>query len=72
MNYEEYQMWGMNFLWWFFAISLVVWIFGSPYKIPGQRSHKETPLERLKIQFAEGKIKRDEFEKLKISMNKNN
>jgi putative membrane protein len=68
MDYIYYQYWGMNLFWWFFALSIVVWIFGTPYKIPSQRSHKLTPLESLKQQFADGTIHKDEFLKLKNSM----
>ena len=39
MLYDNYY-WGMNFIWWFAWIMLLIWIFAIPYDIPGQRRIK--------------------------------
>lgn len=67
MFYNDSQFWGMNFFWWMLWLVLLVWIFAMPYKIPGQRAGKDSPLDLLKKRFASGQINNEEYmEKKKI------
>lgn len=68
MNYENYNFWGMHFFWWFMWLILLFWIFATPYKIPGQRHQKDTPLDVLKKRFALGEITKIEFEEMKKTL----
>ncbi|WP_368356659.1 SHOCT domain-containing protein [Polaribacter sp. ALD11] len=70
MNYDNYQFVGMHFFWWIMWIIVLFWIFATPYKIPGERAKKDTPLDILKKRFASGEINKEEFqEKKKIIEN---
>jgi putative membrane protein len=70
MNHEYYNFWGMHFFWWIMWLILLLWIFATPYNIPGQRVKKETPLDILKKRFARGEINKEEFlEKKKVIEN---
>ncbi len=62
MNDGSYQFIGMHLLWWVLWTFMLVWIFVTPYNIPGQRSKKETPLDVLKKRFARGEIDREEYQ----------
>lgn len=63
MNYfENYEYFGMHFIWWILWILFFIWIFATPYNIPGQRMKKDTPLDLLKKRFASGEIKTQEYE----------
>jgi putative membrane protein len=64
MFYENYY-WGMNPIWWFLWIILLIWIFAIPYDIPGQRRRKESPLDILRQRFASGEITNDEYQSKK-------
>ena len=75
MMYNDYHFWGMHFIWWFVWLSLLFWIFATPYDIPGQRIRRDSPLDILKKRFASGKITKEEYEEhtkiiLHDSMNK--
>ena len=61
MNYIHYHAYGMHFFWWIVWIVLLIWIFATPYKIPGQRSNKSDPLVILKKRFAAGQISKEEY-----------
>jgi putative membrane protein len=61
MDYLNYQLLGMHFIWWFLWIFILIWIFATPYEIPGQRSKKESPLDILKKRYAAGQISKDEY-----------
>ncbi len=66
MFYNNY-FWGMHFVWWLVWILLLFWIFAVPYRIPGQRMKKDSPLDILKKRFASGEITNEEYlEKKKI------
>jgi len=66
MFYENYY-WGMNAIWWFLWLILLIWIFATPYDIPGQRKKKNAPLDILQTRFASGQITNEEYqEKRKI------
>jgi putative membrane protein len=55
------NFWGMNSIWWFVWIILLIWIFAIPYNIPFQRFKKASPLDLLQKQFASGQITQDEY-----------
>jgi putative membrane protein len=63
--YEGYHYGGMHFIWWIIWVILMIWIFATPYHIPGQRSRKDTPLDILKKQFVTGQINEEEYQKKK-------
>lgn len=65
MHYGNYHFWGMHLVWWFIWISLLFWIFATPYNIPGQRTKKDRPLDILKKRFASGQINEQEFQEKK-------
>ena len=48
--------WGMDLIWWFIWIMLLIWIFAIPYDIPFQRNSKNGPLDILQRRFASGQI----------------
>lgn len=56
------NFWGMNSIWWFVWIILLIWIFAVPYNIPFQRFKKDSPLDLLQMQFAAGLITPDEYQ----------
>lgn len=57
--------WGMHFFWWIFLLILFIWIFVTPWNIPGQRTKKDTPLDILQKRFARGEISKEEYEEKK-------
>ncbi|HUB61308.1 MAG TPA: SHOCT domain-containing protein [Puia sp.] len=63
--FYNYYFWGMHWIWWVLWLILIVWIFAIPYRIPGERLERETPIDILKRRFAEGQITRDEYEERK-------
>lgn len=70
-TYEGGHFWGMHLIWWIIWIVVIIWIFATPWDIPGQRTKKDTPLDTLKKRFARGEITKEEFEEQK-SFLKNN
>ncbi|MFZ1371716.1 MAG: SHOCT domain-containing protein [Ferruginibacter sp.] len=52
---------GMHLFWWLIWGTLLVWIFATPYKIPGERLKKNTPLYILQKRFASGIINNEEY-----------
>jgi putative membrane protein len=64
MVYET-QIWGMHLFWWFIWVFLLIWIFATPYDIPGQRSRRLSPLDVLKLRFANGQISSEEYKSSK-------
>ncbi|MNE35167.1 hypothetical protein D3C87_2102570 [compost metagenome] len=69
--HHGYHYWGMHLLWWLFWIIIIIWIFVTPYDIPGQRRKEESPLDILKKRFAEGEITKEEFEEKKKILDEN-
>jgi putative membrane protein len=41
---------------------MILWIFATPYNIPGQRKKKDSPLDILQKRFASGQITTDEYQ----------
>ena len=65
--FENNYFWGMHLFWWFIWMLVIFWIFAIPYDIPGQRKKKNSPLDILKMRYAAGEIKTDEYlEKKKL------
>ncbi|MFA6085519.1 SHOCT domain-containing protein [Mucilaginibacter sp.] len=60
----------MNWIWWTVWFILLVWVFATPYNIPGQRHAKENALEILKRRFANGEIDHKEYEERKAVIEK--
>ncbi len=60
-NVIAYNFGGMHFFWWIVWGLMLIWIFASPYKIPGQRLKNDSPLEVLKMRLASGLITDSEF-----------
>ncbi|MDQ6812955.1 MAG: SHOCT domain-containing protein [Bacteroidota bacterium] len=60
-----YNYGGMHLFWWFIWVFFLIWIFATPWAIPGQRSKKETPLDLLKKSYARGEIDKIEYEEKK-------
>ncbi|WP_205942692.1 SHOCT domain-containing protein [Pedobacter psychroterrae] len=56
---------GMDIIWWFIWVVILVWIFLVPYDIPGQRNKKERPLDILQKRFARGAIDLKEYQRNK-------
>ena len=57
--------WGMNLIWWFIWGIMILWIFATPYEIPGQRRKKDSPLDILQKRFASGLINKEEYQEKK-------
>ena len=69
--YHSYHFWGMHFFWWLFWVIILIWIFATPYNLPGQRTKTDTPLDILKKRYAKGEISKEEFEETKKLIGKN-
>ncbi|QHS55336.1 SHOCT domain-containing protein [Mucilaginibacter sp. 14171R-50] len=63
--FTNYYYWGMHLVWWFLWVCLLIWIFATPYDIPGQRKRRDSPLDILKKRFAAGEITKDEYRERK-------
>ncbi len=62
--------WGMDLIWWFLWIILLLWIFAIPYDIPGQRKKKDSPFDILQKRFAAGEITKEEYQERKQILEK--
>jgi putative membrane protein len=60
---------GMHLIWWIIWMVFIIWIFATPWSIPGQRSKKESPLDILKKRFAKGEITKEEYQEFKKILN---
>ncbi len=67
----NWDFWGMHLLWWIIWIILLIWIFVTPWDIPGQRTKKDTPLDILKKRFASGELTKEEYEEKKKILEQN-
>jgi putative membrane protein len=64
MFYNNYFV-GMHLYWWIVWIILLFWIFATPYRIPGQRKKKDSPIDILQKRFASGLISNEEYQEKK-------
>jgi putative membrane protein len=69
--HHGYHFGGMHFFWWIFWIIIIIWIFATPYDLPGQRTKTESPLEILKKRFAKGEITKEEYDEKKKLLKEN-
>lgn len=67
----NWDFWGMHLFWWIIWVILLIWIFATPWDIPGQRTKKDTPLDILKKRFASGELTREEYEEKKKILEQN-
>ncbi|TCD01500.1 SHOCT domain-containing protein [Pedobacter psychroterrae] len=65
MMFYTNHFFGMDIIWWFIWVVILVWIFLVPYDIPGQRNKKERPLDILQKRFARGAIDLKEYQRNK-------
>ena len=70
MHWFEGHYWGMHIIWWVIWEIFIIWIFATPWDIPGQRTKKETPLDLLKKRYAKGEISKEEYEDIKKTLQK--
>ncbi len=61
MFYENFQFWGMHLIWWVIWGAILLWIYATPYDMPGQRKKRDTPIDILRKRFALGEIDEKEF-----------
>ena len=64
--YEGYHFWGMHLFWWIIWVVIFIWIFATPYEIPGERKRKNSPLDILQKRYAGGSITKEEYEERKV------
>ncbi|OEK03059.1 hypothetical protein BFP97_16700 [Roseivirga sp. 4D4] len=65
-----YSFWGMHLVWWIVWIVLLIWIFVTPWDVPGQRKQPDSPLDILKKRYASGEIGQEQFERMKEDLEK--
>jgi len=65
-----YSFWGMHLVWWIVWVVLLIWIFLTPWDVPGQRKRQDDPLDILKKRYANGEIGREQFERMKEDLEK--
>ena len=70
MTYNDYFFGGMHLIWWIIWMILLVWIFFTPYDVPGQRKRKNTPLDILQKEFAAGHLTIEEYQERKLILEK--
>ena len=70
MHWLEGQYWGMHTIWWVIWVIFMIWVFATPWNIPGQRTKKETPLDLLHKRYAKGEISKEEYEDIKGTLQK--
>ncbi|RUA34441.1 MAG: SHOCT domain-containing protein [Bacteroidetes bacterium] len=70
MHWFEGHYGGMHIIWWVIWVIFMIWIFATPWDIPGQRTKKETPLDLLKKRYAKGEISKEEYEDIKKTLQK--
>ncbi len=63
--YYGYHFFGMHLVWWLLWVGFLIWIFMTPFPIPGENRQKDSSLEILKRRLAQGEIDTDEYEALK-------
>lgn len=67
-DYYNYHFWGMHLIWWIIWMILILYIFATPYSIPGERTRKDKPLDLLKKRYAAGEIKTEEYHEMKKNL----
>ncbi len=59
--YNGYYFGGMHFIWWIIWMGLLIWIFLTPWSLPGERRQKDAPLDILQKRFAWGEITKEHY-----------
>ena len=70
MMYDGYHFWGMHLAWWVIWLFFILWVFATPYDIPGRRMNSNSPLDILKRRFASGEINKEDYEERKKLLEK--
>jgi putative membrane protein len=70
MHWFEGHYWGMHIIWWVIWVIFMIWIFATPWNIPGQKTKKESSLDLLKKRFAKGEISKEEYVNIKGTLQK--
>jgi len=70
MHWFEGHYWGMHIIWWVIWVIFIIWVFATPWDIPGQKMKKETPLDLLKKRYANVEITKEEYEDIKMTLQK--
>jgi putative membrane protein len=60
MLYDNFQFWGVHLIWWIASILLLIGIFALS-TLKGQKKEKQSPLDVLTSQYAEGIIDSEEY-----------
>ena len=68
--YEGYHYGGMHLIWWIIWVILIIWIFATPYQIPGEKRKPNSPLDILQKRFAGGSITEEEYDERKAILMK--
>jgi len=50
---------------------LLVWIFLTPWDVPGQKKKPDSPMEILKKRYARGEINKEQYEEMRGNLEKN-
>tara|TARA_R110001592_G_scaffold64751_9_gene198922 strand:+ start:9629 stop:9841 length:213 start_codon:yes stop_codon:yes gene_type:complete len=65
-----YDFWGMHLIWWIVWVILLIWIFLTPWDVPGQKKKPDSPMEILKKRFARGEINKEQYEEMRRDLEK--
>ncbi|WP_339869678.1 SHOCT domain-containing protein [uncultured Algoriphagus sp.] len=65
MHWLEGNYWGMHIIWWAIWVIILIWIFATPWDIPGQKTKNETPFDILKKRYATGEISKEEYNSIR-------
>jgi putative membrane protein len=68
--YNGYHFGGMHFIWWILWMIILIWVFATPYNIPGQRKKKDSPLHILQKQLTSSEITSEQYHKKKKLIDK--
>jgi putative membrane protein len=69
--YNGYHFGGMHFIWWILWMIILIWVFATPYNIPGQRKKKDSPLHILQKRLASGEITSEQYHEKRKLIDKN-
>ncbi|RZJ34577.1 MAG: SHOCT domain-containing protein [Flavobacterium sp.] len=61
---NQYSFLGMHLIWWVVWMGVLIWIFATPWDIPGQRRRRDSPLQLAKRRLASGTISKEEYSEL--------
>jgi putative membrane protein len=65
MIFYNDSYWGMHFVWWFIWVSLLLWLFVTPYEVPGQRTKRNSARHILQKRYATGEITLQKYKEMK-------